>query len=109
MDMDEAIAQATPPAAAPVTSLEELEAKAVASHAGPQRANAAQRGFAMLREGLTLLASLGHSLHIQESGAMPVVVFPKMLYKSGVGEMTVHSQSDLETALADGWSESPVA
>lgn len=108
MDMDEAISQATPPTAAPTTTFEQLEAKAVASHESPQRANAASRGFAMLREGLALLASLGHSLHIAESGAMPIVVFPKMLYKSGLGEMTVHSQSDLETALADGWSESPV-
>lgn len=108
MDMDEAIKAATPPAVAPITTLEELEARLVATHEMPQRANAAQRGFAMLREALGLLASLGHSLHIAESGASPMVVFPKMLYKSGLGELTVHSQSDLETALGDGWSETPV-
>jgi hypothetical protein len=111
MELDEAIAAATPQAA----SLPEMEAKILSAHpeSSPQRRNMAERGLAMVREGMGLLSALGHNLMLAESSHSVVQVYPKMMYRNaavgggGLETMTVHSQEELDAATADGWFDHP--
>ena len=110
MDMDEAIRVATPPA----IPLDEVGQRLVEQHGtDPQKEALVRRAIATIREGLGHLASLGHMFHLSEMPPDPPLKFPQMLYKVSPGmgplTMTVENSEDLESALKDGWSETPGA
>jgi hypothetical protein len=108
MDMEEATKLAT--AGNPLT-VDDLEQKMLEHHSGNvQRLAHATRGLGMVREGLGVLASLGHQYEIIEKRVMPGEVFPQMLYKQSSGvvvERTVESGDELKEVLKDGWAEHP--
>ncbi len=94
-----------------VIPLDELASRLSAEHAGnTQRHANAMRGHAMITEGLSVLAALGHQFDIVPKSPTASLVFPKMLYRASgasVEEKLVENQEELDGAVKAEWTEEP--
>jgi hypothetical protein len=95
------------PARAP--GLDEIHAALQEHHADhPQRASVAAAALDEVRGALARLAALGHRFMLVVAPPPVPVEYPTMLYRVGA-ELVVTNQSELETALKDGWHKGPEA
>lgn len=109
MDLDKANELVTGPGPDANPKWDDLRAELAAKHSDhPQRAQLADMALRTIETGIAELAKLGHMFHLTPGQAGQPSKFPLMVYRNGpqgLEHRTVDSESALEEARPDGWTE----